>query len=129
MNFALVLLLGVRGPFHYQRRHLEIAHIAYAIDTKNYHLQFEPGIASSTLKTSKPRKFPKERKAKTSGMFLVERRNFSPLAEVRIELTLGGSSICDASPKGDPVPTSTSLLTLLFCSRRFKETRLHVACF
>lgn len=72
---------------------MEIAHIAYDIDTENYHLQFQPGIANSTLKTSKPRKFPKERKAKTSGMFLVERRNFSLLAEVRIELSLGGSSI------------------------------------
>ena len=44
------------------------------------------GIAVITPKITKLRKFLKGRKAKTFGMFLVERRNFSRLVEVRIKL-------------------------------------------
>jgi len=48
------------------------------------------GLVSNTQKITKPRKFRKERKAKTSGMFLVEKRSFILLVEVCIDLSFQG---------------------------------------
>ena len=73
------------------------------------------GLAVSTLKNTKPRKFAKETKAKTSGMFLEGRQNFSHLAEVCIIILPAGiNRPVSHSPR---VPLNTGLVSTSYRER------------